>query len=83
MSNSLIAYDAIAVDVSAADDELTDRGNCDAIWVGGAGDVVLTTLGDRNETFTLPSSSILPVGATKIVKVGTTATQIKALYLKA
>lgn len=80
--NSQPAYDAVAIDLTTADDPLTTRGICDAVYVGGTGGtVVLVTRGNRTVTFTgLAAGSVLPVGAKSIVKVGTTATGLVALY---
>lgn len=75
------AYDAVAINISATDDALTTRGPCDAIYVGGDGDLVIKTLTGRSVTFVgLAAGSVLPVGASTIVKTGTSATNLVALY---
>lgn len=68
----------IAVDVSAADQTLTKTSR--AIMVGVAGDVAVQMI--DGTTGTLPAlnpGTVYPIAATKIVKIGTTATGIKAL----
>ena len=74
--------DAVAVAL-AADDDLTTRGMCDALYVGATGTVILTTRGGRTVTFlAVQAGTILRVGATQVKSTanGTTATGIVALY---
>ena len=53
-----------------------------AIYVGGAGNVVVTMVGGgSNVTFTgVQAGSILPIRVTRVLSTGTTATSIVALY---
>lgn len=52
-----------------------------ALYVGGAGDVAVTTLGDSaNVTFkSVPAGTILPIGCVLVLQTGTTATNIVGL----
>lgn len=50
------------------------------LYVGGAGDVALTTLDGSNATFAgLAAGTFMPVGAVRILLTGTTATNIVGL----
>jgi hypothetical protein len=52
-----------------------------ALYVGGAGDVVLMTVGDDTVTFVaVPAGSILPMRVKRVLSTGTTATSILALW---
>jgi len=52
-----------------------------AIYVGGGGDVAITTVKGTNVTFAnVAGGSILPVRAQKVLSTGTTATLIVGLY---
>ncbi len=75
------AYDAVAISLASTDDALATRGPCDAIYIGGSGDLVIKTLAGRTVTFVgVEGGSVLPVGASTVVKTGTTATNLLALY---
>lgn len=51
-----------------------------ALYVGGAGDVAVETPDGTTATFTaVPTGTILPVQAKKVLSTGTTATAIVAL----
>ena len=55
--------------------------NCDAIYVGGAGDVAVVTAKGTTVTFTgVPAGTILPVKCSKIMSTNTTATSMVALF---
>ena len=74
--------DAVAVAL-AADDDLTTRGMCDALYVGATGTVKIVTRGGRAITFlAVQAGTTLRVGATQVKSTanGTTATGIVALY---
>lgn len=52
-----------------------------ALWVGGAGNVALETVGGDSVTFSgVAAGTLLPVRARKVVVSGTTATSILGLY---
>jgi hypothetical protein len=52
-----------------------------ALFVGGAGNVKLTTIAGENVTFTgVLAGSILPVAFQRIWSTGTTATNMVGLY---
>ncbi len=63
-----------AVDISSTDHTFVNTVR--ALYVGGAGDVVIRGAGDDADvTFkAVPVGSILPVAASKVVRTGTTAT---------
>lgn len=52
-----------------------------ALWIGGAGDVAVIAVNDTVAvTFTVPSGTMLPIFAKKVMATGTSATNIVALY---
>jgi len=52
-----------------------------ALFVGGAGDVSVDTVGGQESVvFTLPAGSVLPVRVKRVNNTGTTATNIVALW---
>jgi hypothetical protein len=52
-----------------------------AIWVGGAGNIVITpTAGGSSVTYTVAAGTILPIRASRVLATGTTATQIVNWY---
>lgn len=53
---------------------------CGAIWVGGAGDVVVVQENDNTATFTCPAGIVLDVRAKRVNSTNTTATDLDALY---
>lgn len=49
------------------------------LYVGGAGDVAVTTIGGTTATFIdVPAGAVLPIRATRVESTGTTATNIIA-----
>lgn len=71
------AYDAAAVTKS----DSTDLGNVRGLYIGGQGDVAVTTAGGSVVTFSsVPAGSILPIQVAKVMSTNTTATAIVALY---
>lgn len=67
------ALDAIEITPSASPLSRTVR----AIFVGGAGDVTVTTWSGTSITFTLPAGGILPLVCTHVTAA--TATSIRGL----
>lgn len=67
------ALDAIAITPGASPLPRTVRG----IFVGGAGDVTVTTWGGTSITFTLPAGALLPLVCTHVTAA--TATGIRGL----
>lgn len=57
-----------------------DGSLCNAIYVGGAGDVVVVFQNDLTATFTAVAGEILPVGVKRVNSASTTATGLLALY---
>jgi len=52
-----------------------------AIWVGGAGDVKLTTFGGDTVTLVgVTAGCLIPVRVSRVFSTGTTATSIVGLY---
>jgi len=71
------AYDGFVITPSNANNLAT---MARSIYVGGAGDVALTTPGNTALTFIgLTAGSILPVMAIKVSSTGTTATNLIGL----
>lgn len=60
----------------------TSNGNLGCnLYIGGAGDVKVTTIGQDIVTFTaVPVGSVLPVQVVKLHSTGTTATLVNALW---
>ena len=51
------------------------------LYVGGAGDVKVTTIGGSTVTFAaVPGGSVLPVRVARVFATGTTATNMIGLY---
>jgi len=51
----------------------------DAVWVGGAGDLVVVTESGASVTFAVQAGTLLPLSVTKVM-AATTATGILACY---
>lgn len=70
------AYDAASVTPS----DTTRLGGVRALYIGGPGNVKITTEAGADVTFTgVLGGSILPVRATRVYATGTTATNIISL----
>ncbi len=68
---------AVAVTTSD-DDDLAD--NASSLWIGGAGNVKVTTVEGDEVTFNgCAAGSVLPVQVSRVWATGTTATNIVAL----
>ena len=70
------AEDAIAITKSDATVLIGLRG----IYVGGTGDVAVTTPTGDVTFSAVPAGTILPVSASKVLSTGTTATLMVGLY---
>lgn len=57
-------------------------GWCDAIYVGGAGVVVVVLANDQLLSFTCVAGQILPIKAKRVNSTNTTATLMIALYYR-
>lgn len=71
-----------AVAVTTSDDNDLTNGMCRALFIGVGGNVVLH-VGDTASGVTfknIPSGTVLPVQATRVLATNTTATDIVALY---
>jgi hypothetical protein len=60
--------------------QVSDRFTCDAIYVGGAGVVVVVFPDGSTQQFTCIAGQILPVAAVRVNSTNTTATLMIALY---
>lgn len=70
------AYDAASITPS----DTTRIGGVRGLYIGGAGDVKITTEGGSDITFAgVVAGSILPIRATRVYATGTTADNIIAL----
>lgn len=73
------AVDAVAVDVSAADQAVAVGAR--GVYVGGAGDLVVTLIGGTTVTFkSIPAGTVLPIVPKTIVKLSTTVTNSLILF---
>lgn len=78
-ANTAPAMEAAAVTPSDSAD--LPNGICRALYVGGAGDLVVDTANNTSITFTgAVAGSILPLNVKRVRATGTTATSIVALY---
>lgn len=76
--SDMIATHATAVTPS---DSTTYEKNTIGLYVGGAGNVVLTLPSGSDVTLeTVVAGTILPIGFSKVKATGTTATKLVALY---
>lgn len=77
------AVDAAAVDLSSADATYATGSEPERLYVGGAGDVIVTTLKGTTVTFkAVPVGTVLPIACSAVVKTGTTASNLLALFRK-
>jgi len=71
-----ICENAVAVDISSVDDELSSPS---ILFIGTGGDVKVDTLGGQTVTYkNLEDGRFLPVFVTKVYKTGTTASDMLA-----
>lgn len=72
------AYNAVAI---TASDSVDIAAPVRAIYVGSAGNVVITTVAGTDVTFTgVPAGMILPVRAVRVKATNTTATGLVGLW---
>lgn len=80
MANRNIEAEGLGKAVAVTKSDTTDLGRTRAVWVGGAGNLVVTMADGNDATFTaVPAGSWLGIQVQK-VKNATTATNIVALY---
>jgi len=81
---SSLAFDGVVYRRAAAitphDTTNIATGPADAVYVGGAGNVVVVFENDSTVTMTAPAGAILPVRAKRVNSTSTTATALVALY---
>ncbi len=68
-----------AVAITKHDTDNIDGGVTEAIWVGGAGVVVVVFPDDATASFTCVAGSLLPVRAKRVNSTNTTATLMVGL----
>ena len=77
------AYSEPATRIAAVTpNDSTDLTTCNALYVGGSGDLAVRMVGDPNTTVTLSSvaaGSLLPLRVTRVM-AATTASDITAFY---
>jgi hypothetical protein len=79
MSTTILAPYKSAVAVTTSDSALIPV--TDALYVGGAGNIVVTTQNGDSVTFTgVPVGTVLPIAVSQVKATSTTATLILALY---
>lgn len=69
--------------IAASDYSIYASGNNNGatLYVGGAGDLAVITMGGDQVTFTAaPAGAFLPIQVTRVLSTGTTATNILALW---
>lgn len=67
--------------VTPADSDFASNAQARALWVGGAGNVRVTTVGGEDVLFSgVPAGTVLPVSVKRVWATNTTATLIVALY---
>ena len=61
--------------------DTTDMRPARALWIGGAGSLVIVAADGSSATIAgIPAGSLLPIAAKRVNATGTTATAIVALY---
>ena len=70
---------AIAIDVSVQDQTLPE---CRGIYVGNGGDITVDMVGAGRDILykAVPTGTLLPIQVMKVKNVGTTATNLVAIY---
>lgn len=58
-------------------------GECEGIWVGGAGTIAAIRADGTVVSFTVAAGSVLPIRAIRVNAIATTATLLVALYTRA
>ena len=75
-NNSLAATEPFSTGGSVTPSDTTTITGARGIWVGGAGNVTVTTAGGDVTLNAVPAGTLLPIKATKVKATGTTATNI-------
>lgn len=70
----------VCLAITKSDSVNFPQGLCDAIYIGGAGVVVVVMQDDSTASFTCVAGQILPVRAKRVNSTSTTATLMIALY---
>lgn len=71
----------VVVNISSTDHVFTAAQPVRAIWVGGAGDLKVITIGGSTITFVgVPTGTLLPVHVGTVVRTGTTSTNMLGLW---
>jgi hypothetical protein len=81
-ASSAVCPAAFADEVTPSNEDFASGWYSRAIYVGGAGDLVVTMAGNRDKTVTfkdVPAGQVLPIRVAQ-VNAGTTATDIVAIY---
>ncbi len=68
-----------AFPITPSDTQAVSPG-CEAIYVGGTGDLVVVSDGTSATFKAVPVGAIIPVKAQKVMATGTTATQIVGMW---
>lgn len=73
---------AETINIGSGNHTMTKAPACRGIYVGGDGDLVVVMAGDgQTQTFlAVPAGAVLPVQATAVVKAGTNASNMVALF---
>lgn len=82
-ANFLVAPNGPAADAAAVTpSDTTDLATSSRfLYVGGAGDVIVTTTGGETVTFkAVPVGTVLPVRASRVLATGTTATNLVSMW---
>lgn len=72
------AYDGVPVDISSTDHDFESPTR--SIYVGGAGDLIVELASGKRVTLTAAAAGYHPLAVKKVVKTGTAATSMVALF---
>lgn len=74
---------SFSVAITPSDSTSLTNGPCQAIYIGGTGDINLVTSASGSIAVRfkrVPAGTILPVSAVRVMDTGTTATNLVAMY---